>query len=58
MYDAYLSHWQLKKYLEILIETDMLQYNSQNNSFIATGEGKTFLKTYKSLDQLAGLSIH
>ncbi len=52
MYKAYLSQSQLKEYVEILTENDLLSYNSVTRTFRTTQKGLRFLKLYNEIDQL------
>jgi predicted transcriptional regulator len=52
MYKAFLSHAQLKEYLMILTERDLLRYDVQTRMFKTTEKGLRFLKAYAQIDQL------
>jgi predicted transcriptional regulator len=52
MYKAFLSHAQLKEYLMILTERDLLRYDVQTRTFKTTEKGLIFLKAYDEIDQL------
>jgi predicted transcriptional regulator len=52
MYKAFLSHAQLKEYLMILTERDLLRYDGQTHTFKTTEKGLIFLKAYDEIDQL------
>lgn len=52
MYRAFLSFAQLKEYLLILEENDLLHYNKQEGKFIITNKGIKFLHIYEQLDNL------
>jgi predicted transcriptional regulator len=48
-----LSYKQLKEYLIILNENDMLlEYHDKEQTFITTGKGQYFLQTYAELNEL------
>jgi predicted transcriptional regulator len=52
MYQANLSYAQLKKYLMVLTERDLLQYDLDTQTFKTTEKGHKFLETYNQLDDL------
>ena len=49
MYQAFLSHNQLKAYVEILTKSDLLSYDEDTLKFKTTGKGLRLLDTYKKL---------
>ena len=53
MYRAYLTHQQLKDYLKMLVENDLLDYDSKTQTFKPTAKGIRFLNFYDSM----GLTI-
>ena len=56
MFKAYLSHAQLKEYLDVMMQNDLLQYDELKQTYVITENGYTVLKTYGSLDQIAALT--
>ena len=52
MYNAYLSYNQLKEYLSILIENNLLEYFEGARTFKTTEKGLNFLKMYKEMAEL------
>ena len=52
MYQANLSYVQLKKYLMVLTERDLLRYDLDTQTFKTTEKGHKFLETYNQLDEL------
>lgn len=52
MYQANLSYAQLKKYLMVLTERDLLRYDLDTQIFKTTEKGHKFLETYNQLDEL------
>ena len=46
MYRAFLSHIQLKEYLQALSERDLLRYDLDARTFKTTKKGLKFLDTY------------
>ena len=52
MYKAFLSHNQLKEYVKVLTESDLLSYGGQTRMFKTIGKGLRFLKAYAQINQL------
>jgi predicted transcriptional regulator len=52
MYKAYLSHDQLQEYTILLIDNDMLHYDSTMRTFRTTEKGHEFLQAYGQIDQM------
>lgn len=50
-YKAVLSYEQLKEYLNILIESELLRYDSTLHTFKITENGLMFLQAYNEIDQ-------
>jgi predicted transcriptional regulator len=52
MYTACLNYNQLKEYLTILIENDLLSYDGDTQTFKTTEKGHMFLQAYSQIDQM------
>ena len=52
MYSAFLSYNQLKDYLSILIENNLIEYLEGNNTFNTTEKGLNFLKMHNEIGEL------
>ncbi len=52
MYKVFLSHSQVKEYLKVLIENDLLQYDFVTRTFKTTQKGLKFLHLYNKIDEL------
>ena len=52
MYKAYLSYHQLKEYLSVLIENNLLEYSDRNQTFKTTEKGLFFLKMHDAIEEL------
>ncbi len=52
MSKLFLSHEQMKEYLVLLIEDDMLSYEPTMRTFKATEKGLEFLQTYNQIDKM------
>ena len=54
MYRAMLSYEQLKGYLLILAENDLIAYDKPSRRFTITAKGYQFMKRYDELNQFIG----
>jgi len=54
MYKAYLSYAQLKEYLSILIENDLLNFIEGEQQYKTTEKGIKFLRVYDQMSDLTG----
>ena len=52
MYFAFLSHNQLKEYLSILIENNLIEYLDGTNKFKTTEKGLNYLKMHNEIRKL------
>ena len=52
MYKVFLSHDQLKEYLAVLTQGDLLRFDFVSRTFMATEKGLRFLYLYNQIDQL------
>jgi len=52
MYNAFLSYNQLKNYLSILIENNLLEYLEGRHSYRTTEKGLNFLKMNNEIEEL------
>ena len=52
MYNAYLSYNQLKEYLTMLIENDLIEYLVGNKTFRTTEKGLNFIKMHHEIGEL------
>jgi len=52
MYRAYLSHAQMKEYLEVLLANGLMELH-ENQTYTTTEKGMRFLMIYRELDQLS-----
>ena len=49
MYNAFLSYTQLKQYLSLLLENDLVNYLKEEQTYRTTHKGKHFLHLYHQL---------
>ena len=52
MYKAFLSYVQLKEYLSILIENNLLEYLDGTHKFKTTEKGLNYLKMHNEIGEL------
>jgi predicted transcriptional regulator len=52
MYKAFLNHDQLKAYLSLLTENQLLHYDKAMNTFKTTKKGLLLLQAYNQIDQI------
>jgi predicted transcriptional regulator len=52
MYTAFLSYGQLKEYLSILIENNLIEYVDGDNKFKTTEKGLNYLKMHNQIEEL------
>jgi predicted transcriptional regulator len=52
MNKLFLSHEQVKEYLMVLIEDNLLSYDSTMSTFKTTAKGLTFLQAYNQIDKM------
>ena len=52
MYFAFLSYNQLKEYLSVLVENNLIEYLEGANKYKTTEKGLFFLKMHNELEEL------
>ena len=52
MYKAFLSYGQLKEYLSVLIENNLIEYLDGNRTFKTTEKGLNYLKMHNEISEL------
>ena len=52
MYKAFLSYNQLREYLSVLIENDLIEYLRESPIYKTTEKGMTFLKMNSEIEEL------
>ena len=57
MYKVSLSHDQLKEYLKMLVENNLLDYDLESQTLKASEKGLKFLQTYRQMEESMRLSI-
>ena len=56
MYKAFLSYHQLKEYLLMLIENDLIEHLNETQTFRTTEKGLRFLKMHNEIGELLHLA--
>ncbi len=51
MYKAFLSYAQLKEYLSVLVENELLEYDKKTEIFRTTEKGIKFLRLYTQIGE-------
>ena len=57
MYKAFLSYGQLKEYLSVLIENNLIEYLDGTHKFKTTEKGLKFLKMHSEIGELLQTTI-
>ena len=52
MYSAFLSFAELKEYLQLLVETGVLEHVGEERFYPNTDKGKRFLRMYEEVDKM------
>jgi predicted transcriptional regulator len=52
MYKAFLSYTQLKEYLSVLTENNLIEYSNGTQTFKTTEKGFNYLKMYNEIGEL------
>jgi predicted transcriptional regulator len=52
MYKSFLSYHQIKEYLSILIENNLIEYHDRTKTFKTTEKGLKFLKMHNQIGEL------
>ena len=52
MYRSFLSYTQLKEYLSVLIENNLIKYHDETETFWTTEKGLKFLKMNNQIEEL------
>jgi predicted transcriptional regulator len=52
MYKANISYTQLKEYTSIMVESDLLKYDENKQTYRVTDRGLRFLKVYEHINEL------
>jgi predicted transcriptional regulator len=56
MYKAFLSYAQLKEYLTVLLQNDVLEYEDEMQLFRTTEKGLRLLQMYNQFDEMMSIA--
>ena len=56
MYKAFLSYAQLKEYLTVLLQNDLLEYDDETQLFRTTEKGLRLLQMYNQFDEMMSIT--
>jgi predicted transcriptional regulator len=56
MYKAFLSYAQLKEYLTVLLQNDLLEYEEWKQNFRTTQKGLRLLQMYNQSDEMMSIA--
>jgi predicted transcriptional regulator len=56
MYKAFLSYAQLKEYLTVLLQNDLLEYEEGKQNFRTTEKGLSLLQMYNQFDEMMSIA--
>src|SRR3569623_1987524 len=56
MYKAFLSYAQLKEYLTVLLQNDVLEYEDEMHLFRTTEKGLRLLQMYNQIDEMISIA--
>jgi predicted transcriptional regulator len=56
MYKAFLSYAQLKEYLTVLLQNDVLEYEDETQLFRTTEKGLRLLQMYNQFDEMMSIT--
>ncbi|HEY7573494.1 MAG TPA: winged helix-turn-helix domain-containing protein [Nitrososphaeraceae archaeon] len=57
MYKAFLSFGQLKEYLMVLMENDLLEYEDGQNTYRTTSKGLRLLQIFNNMEELTPIAL-
>jgi predicted transcriptional regulator len=55
MYSAFLSYAQVKEYLKLLLEKQLLSFTEETQEYKLTEKGLHFLRTYREISEIVAL---
>ncbi len=56
MYKAFLSYKQLKEYVPLLLQNELIKHGEKNRTFMITDKGMYYLEMYNNLPEFVGIS--
>jgi predicted transcriptional regulator len=52
MYEAYMSYAQLKSYLDLMQNKELIEFEERNHLYRITEKGRKFVELYKEINEL------
>jgi predicted transcriptional regulator len=56
MYKAFLSYKQLKEYVPLLLQNELIKHGEKNRTFMITDKGMYYLEMYNNLPEFVGIA--
>ena len=56
MYKSFLSHYQLKKYMAIMLKNDLIRFDDERRIYKITDKGIRFLQLFTHMNELVGVN--
>ena len=56
MYKSFLSHYQLKKYMAIMLKNDLIRFEEERRIYKITDKGVRFLQLFIHMNELVGVN--
>jgi predicted transcriptional regulator len=56
MYKSFLSHYQLKKYMAIMLKNDLIRLDEERRLYRITDKGIRFLQLFNHMNELVGVN--
>ena len=56
MYKSFLSHYQLKKYMAIMLKNDLIRFDEERRLYRITDKGIRFLQLFNHMNELVGVN--
>ena len=56
MYKAFLSYKQLKEYVPLLLQNELIKHGEKNRTFMITDKGMYYLEMYNNLTEFVGIA--
>lgn len=56
MYKAFLSYKQLKEYVPLLLQNELIKHGEKNRTFMITDNGMYYLEMYNNLPEFVGIA--
>ena len=56
MYKAFLSYKQLKEYVPLLLQNELIRHGEKDRTFMITDKGMYYLEMYNNLPEFVGIA--